>query len=419
MNILMKKVNYINLLIILAFIVFSLNIRGALNSLPPIIEDIKKNFGISDGIAGFLSSIPVICFGLFTPLAGLLMKKIKTDTALFIVLSGVLVGTLMRSAGGIECLFVGTLIIGLSLTLGNIVGLMLIGQEFSANITTMTGIFVCFSCIGAMAVMGLTAPLQAVIGWQFALLAPALPAALAILLWIAALYLKSKTYSDSSKVEENIIISETQILPEAEVYSIFKDPLVILLAVSFAAHSFMFYGIFPWLPAMLVQNLGISASKAAFADSVLQFAGLLGSFGIPMLNKKFSDRVQFMSVCAAWIITVLGLWLKPEFWGAWVLLGGFSSGGGFTIVFSIIMRYARNRDENRAISTTVQTVGYFVAAVGPFIVGHLHQISGDWSSGMIVLSISSLVMTVCGFLATRSTNSSVRSQIGRKRSSAV
>jgi MFS transporter, CP family, cyanate transporter len=38
-----------------------------------------------------------------------------------------------------------------------------------------------------------------------------------------------------------------------------------------------------------------------------------------------------------------------------------------------------------ALSTLVQTVGYLVAAMGPLVIGAVHQLTGSWTSALIVL----------------------------------
>ncbi len=98
---------------ILAFFALSLNMRASLTSLPPIIQDIRSLFQISGGFAGFLTSIPVLCFGILTPIIGYLMKNIRLETTIFLVLSGIALGSVLRGTGGVGMCVVGTIIIAL------------------------------------------------------------------------------------------------------------------------------------------------------------------------------------------------------------------------------------------------------------------------------------------------------------------
>ncbi|WP_051294782.1 CynX/NimT family MFS transporter [Maridesulfovibrio bastinii] len=396
------------LLMVLAFFALTLNLRAALTSLPPVIQNIKTMFDISDGLAGFLTSIPILCFGLLTPVISFLMKNLKLETSVFLTLGGIAIGSVLRSAGGMNAMIAGTTLIGISLTAGNIVGLMVLGREFSDNISAMTGLYVCGMSIGSMATMGLTAPLTHAIGWRAALALPVVFALVAILLWIFAAVGRKRADKIQAAFQKQCCAqkSETEYKVaqslEARSSNVLKKSLVWILAVAFAAHTFLFYGITAWIPVYLEQTLGMSDALAGVVASLFQTLGLVGCFGIPALVKtgKFSTRARFTMVTVGWLLTAAGFWLAPRWWAAWVFCGGFASGGGFTVIFSMIMENANNLNENRTMSTVVQTVGYIVASISPFAIGHLHELYGSWQGGMAILTGSAVLMILCGFVAT-------------------
>lgn len=402
-------------LMIAAFFAFTLNLRSALTSLPPIIQEVKTLFEISDGLAGFLTSIPVLCFGLLTPVISLVIKNIRLETAIFLTLSGIAAGSVIRSAGDINYVIAGTTVIGISITAGNIVGLMILGRDFSDNISAMTGLYVCGMSIGSMFTMGLTAPLSHYIGWRYALAMPFIFATLAILMWILVTISRKDVKKSYKEVHSRQDIQQSERIEEAEKNgkhitttdrsgssSVLKKSLVWILSAAFASHTFLFYGITAWIPVYMVQTLGISDASAGIVASLFQTLGLVGCFGIPVLVKsgKFSTRARFTMVTVGWLLTASGFWFAPSLWAVWVVCGGFASGGGFTVIFSMIMEHAKDLDENRTMSTLVQTVGYIVASVSPFAIGHLHELNGSWNGGMGLLSGAAVLMIICGIAAT-------------------
>lgn len=400
-------------LLILAFFALSLNLRAPLTSLPPIIEEIKTLFHISGGFAGFLTSIPVLCFGLLTPLVGFLMKNLRLETSVFLTLIGIALGSVLRSAGGIQAVVAGTLLIGVALTAGNIAGLLVIGREFPKRISAMTGLYVCGMSCGSMGTMALTAPLSHAMGWRPALASPALPALIAIGLWILVLVTRRKAAGAGEpktrtprRDHPGRTGTASQRSSEADAStaspSVLRRPMVWLLSASFAAHTFLFYGITAWMPVYLEQSLRMSDATAGLAASLFQILGLLGCFGIPFLAgiHRFPTRTLFLIVTLSWCATALGLWLAPELWALWVVFGGIGSGGGFTVIFSMIMHSAKDLNENRAMSTVVQTAGYIIASISPYAVGQLHELTGDWQGGMALLAGAALLMTLCGLAAT-------------------
>ncbi|WP_319582818.1 MFS transporter [uncultured Pseudodesulfovibrio sp.] len=399
---------YRQFFLIMAFFALSVNMRAAITSLPPIVQELRTVFDISDGYAGFLTSIPVLCFGLLTPLIGYLMKGVRLETSVFATLIGLVAGSILRAGGGIGLTVAGTAVIGVSLTVGNIAALLVIGREFPKRISAMTGLYVCGMSCGSMGTMALTAPLSHSLGWRTALAFPALPALIGVMLWVVVVMLdrrksdplKEKPCDRAPKdTPAGEACAET---PSAPSVSVLRRPLVWLLAASFAAHTFLFYGITAWLPVYLEQTLSMTDAQAGVVASLFQLLGLLGSFGLPLLagTQRFADRGLFLVVTLTWLLTAAGFWLAPAWWVAWVICGGIGSGGGFTVIFSMIMNRAKDLNENRNMSTVVQTAGYIVAAASPFAIGHMHEISGNWQSGMALLTSASVVMILCGLAAT-------------------
>jgi len=393
--------------LLLAFFALSLNLRASITSLPPVIDDLQNTLGISAAVAGLLTSIPVLCFGFLTPLLGWLMKRIPLETSVGITLAGIILGCLVRSGGDFYTALAGTVIIGIALTVGNIAGLMVLGRDFKEHASTMTGVYVCGMSMGATGTTALTAPFSQMVGWQVSLAAiPGGFALGAVVLWGVVYYFQAREAqllcevggASEKTVDKTTASSQTEEVPDR---SVLRESIVWLLSVAFAAHTFMFYGLTAWLPLYLKEAIHISASQAGGAASLFQILGILGCMGIPALaaTKRFSQMALFLVVTVSWFATAAGFLLWPKSWLVWIIFGGIGSGGGFTVIFSLVMHYARTLDENRILSTVIQAAGYAVASISPFVIGHIYNTTGGWNASFIMLTVAAGVMTLCGIFA--------------------
>ena len=83
----------------------------------------------------------------------------------------------------------------------------------------------------------------------------------------------------------------------------------------------------------------------------------------------------------------------------WCAFGGAAQGGGLTVIFALVVRKARDVAESRRMSALVQGGGYTVAATGPFVVGAVHEATGDWTAPLALVLASILVLAIAGLLS--------------------
>ncbi|GEB89479.1 hypothetical protein ZMO02_11160 [Zymomonas mobilis subsp. pomaceae] len=308
-------------------------------------------------------------------------------------------GILIRASGSFAGLLSGTFIIGIALTIGNIVSLLIIARDFPRKSHIITGIYTSALNIGTMLSSALTPILAHYWGWQLALISWVDLALLALGLWSVVFLFEKKlppqteipSDSDTQKATSKILLSDNK------TKQLFHRQLVQLLVISFAAHLCVYYGLTAWIPSFLRQVNKMDASAAGGAAALFQILALLGSFGIPLLGKHFSGAFLIQTIALCWLVTPVGLLFMPQLWVLWLVLGGFASGGGFTIIFTMVIQFAHNLDDNRRISSIVQGVGYIFASSSPLIVGVLHQFHNNWLFAFLFLSASALPLLWTGF----------------------
>jgi CP family cyanate transporter-like MFS transporter len=174
-------------LLTLAIVLIALNMRGPIVAPAPVLDQMSADLGLTAVVAGLLTSIPVLCFAVASPFASALIGRIGAERAVTLGLAGVLLGTLLRTAGGTVWLYVGTIVIGVAITIGNVVLPVVIRRDFSPERAGfVTGIYTSALNVGSMITSLATAPIASVVGWPLALVTWGLLAVLAAVVWSIA-----------------------------------------------------------------------------------------------------------------------------------------------------------------------------------------------------------------------------------------
>ncbi|TQL17493.1 CP family cyanate transporter-like MFS transporter [Zymomonas mobilis] len=393
--------NAFTIWLMIALIALAFNLRSPLTAIPPIVNEIRSALHINATTAGLLTSIPILCFGILTPLASFIINRTSLKFSILMTLGGCILGTLIRASGSFGGLISGTIIIGMALTIGNIVSLLIIAKDFPHKSHIVTGLYTSALNIGTMLSSALTAPMAHYWGWQTALASWVDLALLALVLWVVIFYAEKSIASPSNDTlpsdQETAKATADILKGDNKTHNFFHRQLVQILVISFAAHLCVYYGLTAWIPSFLRQSNHMTSSQAGAAAAFFQILALLGSFGIPVLSQRFSSAFLLRVIGLCWLVTPVGLLWMPSLWLFWLVLGGFAAGGGFTVIFSTVIQFSRNLDDNRRISSAVQGVGYIFASASPLLIGFLHQSYGDWQWAFYFLSLASLPLFWTGF----------------------
>ncbi len=390
--------------LLLAILVFALSLRGPMVAVAPVLGDVRGDLGLSEAMAGLLTTIPVLCFGILAPLASMTIARTGPHLAVSLSLLGVFVGTVVRSAGGVETAFLGTVLIGAAITVGNVVIPVIIYRDFPAHrINVATGAYTAAMNVGSMVTSVTMAPLAAVVGWQTATASWASVTLIGLALWALTVGLH----------EAATPLSELRFAPVATALgtpedlaagtaSIWRSGTAWMLTAGFAGQGFSYYALTAWLPSLLIDVQGQSPAGAGATSSLFQIFAVVGALGVPALATRMSLRGILTVVGPLWISLPAGLILAPDLWMVWCSAGGIAQGGGITLIFITITRLARDSRHARRLSTMVQGGGYVVAATGPVVFGAIHAASGGWTAPLLATVVSvSVLITMTALAAGR------------------
>lgn len=167
-------------------VLMAVNLRAAVASVGPVLRELQLDLGMSDTLAGVLTTLPVVCFGAFGLLAGRFGRRVGTEPALVIALVLMTVGPVVRSlAPNAAWLLAASLVPLVGIAIGNVLAPVLVKAWFPDEVGRMTGWYSMAIAVGTALNAALTVPLASAFGgWRVGLGAWAIPAGLALLPWV-------------------------------------------------------------------------------------------------------------------------------------------------------------------------------------------------------------------------------------------
>lgn len=369
----------------------ALNMRGPLVAVAPVVGPMRHDLGFSPAELGYLTGIPVLCFALAAPLAALAARKLGPEFAITMTLLGVLLGVAVRSAGGGAVVILGTVILGLAITVGNIVVPLIIRRDFApARQGAAMGIYTAALNIGSFITSMVMAPVAEALGWRLALASCGLLAVAAAVFW--ALAVRRRAFIPAAAPEVD---------PAKPAGKAASRWITAGLTAAFAGQAFSYYGVTAWLPSLLADELGMAPAAAGAGSSLFQILAIVGGLGVPFVARYISTTTAGLALGALWLTVPAGLLLVPELWWAWSSLGGIAQGGGITLVFIAIIKLARDQASAGRMSAVVQGSGYCFGAAAPTLLGYVHGVTGSWTGPLLIILGSAGVFTLGAALSLR------------------
>lgn len=387
-----------------ALLLLALLARAPITAVPPLLPEFQSQFGLGSVELALLTSIPVLCFGIATPVVSQLIHVIGINHAVLYGLIAVIAGSLWRMSESAFGLYGGTVLIGLGLTIGNLAIPMLISRQYRRRSALLTGGCAAATNIGVTLATAVTVPLAVYIGWRWS------SAVWGAALGLVTLIIWILVYPPGIRGPAPAIgrwaggsgAFTTVAQGRAELRSTPSSPLrrwrvAWLLSAAFAGHTLSYYAVTSWLPLALSQTQDMSLAGAGVAAAVFQASGILGPFSVPWLlgARRWSVLRCSIAVAVCWALLPLGMIIAPGGWLAYSVISGGAQGAFFTLLFMIVVRRSRNIDESRRLATMVQTIGYSAAATGPVLMGWVHQQLSHWGAAFGVVLAATVVMGIC------------------------
>lgn len=374
-------------LLLLGLILVALNLRPALSSMAPLLSEVSKNLGLSAAQAGLLTTLPVLCLGLFAPLAPVLARRFGAERVVLGILLTLAGGIVLRSAFGQVGLFAGSILAGASI---GVIGVLLPGivkRDFAQQAGAMTGVYTMALCLGAAMAAGATVPLSEHLGhdWALGLGFWVVPALLAAVFWLPQVGEKHGAHQVAYRVR-----------------GLLRDPLAWQVTLYMGLQSSLAYIVFGWLPSILIGR-GLTPTQAGLVLSGSVIVQLISSLAAPWLATRGKD--QRLAIVIVMVMTLGGLFgclYAPidGLWG-WAILLGLGQGATFSLALTLIVLRSRDAHVAANLSSMAQGFGYTLASLGPFAVGVVHDLTGGWNALGWIFGLIGLGAIIAGIGAGR------------------
>ncbi|WP_242490127.1 CynX/NimT family MFS transporter [Noviherbaspirillum cavernae] len=374
----------------LAFALFlvGINLRPALSSVAPVLSAIRDTTGLSATGAALLTTLPVLCFGAFAPLAPRLASRFGTER---VVLHGLVV--LMAAIGlrvffGIGGLFAGTLFAGASIGVVMVLLPGILKRDFARQVGGMTGVYTMALCLGAALAAGLTVPLKQFAGdsWRVGLAFWLVPVLLAAVVWWP-----QTRHAGARNAARRYTVQGLR-----------RDPIAWQVTAYMGLQSTLAYCVFGWLPTVLIDR-GLTPLAAGGMLSLSIAMQLITSLAGPWIATRGRD--QRAAIALMMIVTLIGFagcaFADTSWIWFWSVVLGLGQGGCFSIGLTLIVLRAPNAPVAASLSGMAQGLGYSGAALGPLAFGLLHDVSGDWNSAAFFFIAVGIAALFAGLAAGR------------------
>lgn len=371
-----------------AILLVAVGLRLPVTAIGPVLGEMRTDLDMGAAVAGLLTSVPVLVFGLASALVPWLRRRLSLGMAVGVAMVVIAVGSLVRPAAGVGLLLAGTVVIMVGIAVINVLLPVVVRAGFAGREGWLTGAYVAALQVGAAAGASLTVPLaEQAGGWRVALAAWSVVALVGLVAWLPT----ARTVSADARRNDGASALTWRVLA--------RDRVAVALTMFFSLQSTVAYIVMGWLPTLL-RDSGMAPSAAGAMVGVATLVTIPVSLVAPgWLASRPDQRLAAWIVVVPWAIAWLGLLVEPVslawLWAA--LLGiGFS---GFSISLAMFGLRTATPADTMQVSTVAQSVGYLVALPGPLLVGVLADATGSWTTPLVVLALLSVPLAVTGRIA--------------------
>ena len=358
-------------LLCLGLILAAFNLRLIFPSLSVVLPEIMRDLSLSPAVASALTTLPVVCLGLFAPAAPILAGRFGVERVILALLTLLALGTAMRGLATLPALAAGSVLAGGAIAMVNVLLPGLVKRDFPERAAPLTGLFTMALCAGAALAAAATVPLEhafasAAFGsWPAALAAWAVPAVLTLPFWLPNALPRPAPRAVAARRPSTLL----------------RQPLAWQVTLFMGFQSSLAYAVFGWM-APILRERGLDADTAGYVVSVSMAGQMTASLVAPSLATRGRDQrpaalVATVLAIGAFLTTLYG---PLSFVWAAAVAQGLGQGALIAIALTIIILRSPDIATAARLSGMAQGIGYLMAASGPLLVGLLRDWTGSFAA---------------------------------------
>ncbi|MGW1819840.1 CynX/NimT family MFS transporter [Streptomyces sp. NPDC002125] len=381
-------------IVLIGLVLAALNLRPAITSLGPLLEEVRDGLHMSGSVAGVLTSVPPLCFALFGFMAPRLSRRFGPAAVVCAGMAAIAAGLLLRPfVGGTAGFLVASALALMGIAVSNVLMPVIVKRWFPDRVGSVTGLYSMALALGTGLAAALTVPLTSALGgsWKTGLAVWAALAAVAVLPWAALARDRGAAPGEPGE----------QTAGPAPALRITRSRTSWALACFFGLQATAAYITMQWMP-QIYRDAGVSAGTAGLLLAVIMAMGVPLAFVIPRAAARLKNQGTIALVLGGCgLVGYAGLYLAPA-GGAWLwaLLLGIAN-CAFPLALTMIGMRARTGAGVVRLSAFAQSTGYLIAAPGPLLVGVLYQHSGGWGLPILLMAGLLVPQMAAGVIAGR------------------
>ena len=374
-------------IILLGIILLGMILRTPITSVGAIIGPLKNLLEINNTIAGLITTIPLIAFAIFSPFVAKISNKIGLEKTLYLAAIVTSIGLLLRFYINTSVFFVTTFIIGVGLTVGNVLLPGLAKKYFPENLGVMTGFYAVVMNISASVAAGISYPILSsnVGGEKFS-------TGLAVNIWLIVSLLNIVIYAIITKNSKSERIEDKKTGGKGYLRSL-KMWSVML---SMGLQSALFYCSVSWFAEIMISK-GFTPSEAGLLLSISQFAQFPSTFLVPVLAEKIKNKLIIpIFIAMGYVASLIGMiYIQGNFalMTIYIVLFALAGGGSFSYVMYLFSAKSKNEEEAADISGLAQAGGYWLAAIFPPLLGYVRDVL-NWDVAIYILIMTASLLFI-------------------------
>ncbi|QXJ23076.1 MFS transporter [Actinomadura graeca] len=383
---------------LIGLVLLTVNLRAAITGVSPLLGDLRDVLHLSGFQVSVLTTLPVLCLGVFASLAPVLANRLGTEAAIAGSLVLITLGIVLRIVPSPVALYLGTVLAGAGIAMGNVLVPAVIKRAFPSRVGSLTGLAMMVMAASGAVAAGLAVPLHDAGGWRLALAVWAVPSLIAALTW-GPLALRARRRPAVPSAPAPVTAAgggqgrdEGSLLRSGTAWSV---------AAFMGLASLMFYVLLSWLPEIM-RDAGYAPAAAGMMVSAMMIVGIPLGFLVPVAAARLRDqRVLVAALAVIMVVGLVGLLTAPAAGWVWAVTLGIGTGSAFPLAFTLLNLRSPDPSTAARLSGMAQTSGYLLAAAGPLAVGVLHSATGGWDIPLVLLLVLVVPEIVSGLLAAR------------------
>ncbi len=376
-----------------ALLLVALALRPQLTAIGPLAGPIIADLGVGHAYVGLLTTIPVLCMGMFAVVGPVLAGLVGIRGGITASVAGLLLFALLRLVvPEAPALLFLTFAMGVGIGAVGPILPMFVRGRLPGHVVAGTAAYAAGTSIGAALGGGLAAPLEQLLGgWRAALLVLTLGSSVTLVAWLV-LAGRLRTFRpepghgpEPGRGPGRVRVVRRPSLP-------WRRPVAWAIGLLFGMQSWLYYGTTAWIAAVYVER-GWDPVAAGGLLTLMNVTSLGTIMGVPWLSGRGATRRTLLgssAVTAA--VGLAGITLGSGPAPLWAAAIGLALGMTFTLVLTLPVDISADQREVGGAATMMLLVGYLLSSLAPFALGAVRDATGSFDASLWLLVGIAVVM---------------------------